>query len=111
MGLHRLNAPEEVSGLVEAGRHLERPDSSELCAHDSASVDDLAELVDGTELVPPGASDLHVGLIDVPAIPDDVPTKPGGLGELWSEPLNPPVHNDVVNVKIPRSARSSSTFR
>ncbi len=50
------------------------------------------------EQVPPRPSDLHVGLVDFPAIPDDVPANPGGFGELWSEPLNPPVHGDVVNV-------------
>src|SRR6266508_1578220 len=60
-------------------------------------VDDLAELVDCSEQVPPGPSYLQVGLIDVPAIPDDVPTGPGCLGELGCEPLHPPVHRHVVN--------------
>ena len=60
-------------------------------------VDDLAGLVDCSEQVPPGPSDLQVGLIDVPAIPDDVPTGPGCLGELGCEPLHPPVHGHMVN--------------
>jgi hypothetical protein len=48
--------------------------------------------------VAPGPSDLQVGLIDVPAITDDMPSGPGGLGELWSKPLDPPVHRHVVDL-------------
>ena len=61
-------------------------------------VDDLAELVHGSEQVAPGPSDLEVGLIDVPAIPDDVLTGPSGLGELRREPLDPPVDAHVVDL-------------
>src|SRR6266511_5292489 len=52
-------------------------------------VGDLAELVDGPEQVTPGPSDLEVGLIDEPAIPDDVLTGPSRLRELGREPLDP----------------------
>jgi hypothetical protein len=61
-------------------------------------VDDLAELVDGPEQVASGSPDLQVGLIDMPAIADDVPAGPGGLGELRGEPMDPAVHRDVVHV-------------
>jgi hypothetical protein len=55
-------------------------------------VDDLAELVDRPKQVAPGPSDPQVGLIDVPPITDDVLSGSSGLGELWSKPLDPPVH-------------------
>src|SRR5437879_5336946 len=45
-------------------------------------IDDLAELVDGSEQVAPGASDLYVGLIDVPAVPNHVPAGPSCFDEL-----------------------------
>jgi hypothetical protein len=53
-------------------------------------VDDLAELVDGPEQVAPRPSDLQVGLIDMPAISDDVLSSPSGIRELRREPLDPP---------------------
>jgi hypothetical protein len=34
----------------------------------------------------------------VPAIPDDVPAGAGGFGELRSEPMDPPVDRDVVDL-------------
>jgi hypothetical protein len=43
-------------------------------------------------------SDLDVGLIDVPAIPDDVLTGSGCLRELWREPLDPPVDAHMVDL-------------
>ena len=61
-------------------------------------VDDLAELVDRPEQGAPGPSDLQVGLIDVPAITDDVVSGSCGLGELWGEPLDPPVHRHVIDL-------------
>jgi hypothetical protein len=44
-------------------------------------IDDLAQLVDGAVHVAPPASDLCVGLIHLPAVPDGVPAGQGGLGE------------------------------
>jgi hypothetical protein len=58
----------------------------------------LAELVNGPEQVTPGPSYSQVGLVDVPAIPDDVPAGAGGFGELRSEPMDPPVDRDVVDL-------------
>jgi hypothetical protein len=42
----------------------------------------LAELIGRTEQVAPGAADLQIGLIDVPAIPHGVSADPIRLGEL-----------------------------
>jgi len=67
-------------------------------ARGEEDVDDPAELVDGPEQVAPRSSDLHVGLIDVPAISDDVLPSPGGLRELWREPLDPPVDAHVIDL-------------
>ena len=58
----------------------------------------LAELVDGPEQVAPAPSDFDVGLIDVPAIAYRVLTGSGGLGELWREPLDPPVDAHVIDL-------------
>jgi hypothetical protein len=66
-------------------------------------IDDLAELVDGAVHVAPPAGDLHIGLIHVPAVPDGVPTGPGGLGEQRREPLHPAVDGDVVDLNAPLS--------
>jgi hypothetical protein len=61
-------------------------------------VDDLAELVDGPVDIPPPASDLHIGLVDLPAIADAVAAGPGGLGQQRREPLDPAVDGDVVDL-------------
>ena len=61
-------------------------------------VDDPAELVDGPEQVAPRPSDLQVGLIDMPAIPNDVLSSPSGLRELRREPLDPPVDAHVIDL-------------
>jgi hypothetical protein len=61
-------------------------------------IDDLAELVDGAVDIAPPASDLHVGLIHLPAVPDGVPAGLGGLGEQRREPLHPPEDGDVVDL-------------
>ena len=60
-------------------------------------IDDLAELVDGAVDIAPPASDLHIRLIHLPAVPDGVPAGPGGLGEQRREPLHPAVDGDVVD--------------
>jgi hypothetical protein len=61
-------------------------------------VDDLAELVDRSVDVAPLPCHLHIGFIDLPAVTDGVPTRPGGLGQQWREPQYPPVDRDVVNL-------------
>jgi hypothetical protein len=61
-------------------------------------VDDLPELVDGPVDVPPVASDLHVGLVDLPAIADAVAAGPGGVGQQRREPLHPSIDRHVVDL-------------
>ena len=61
-------------------------------------VDDLAELVDRAEDVAPPAGDLHLGLVDLPAVTDGVPTRPSGLGQQRREPQHPPVDRHVVDL-------------
>ena len=48
--------------------------------------------------VAPGPTHLDVCLIDVRAIPRDVPTGSGGLDELRREPLDPPVDAHVIDL-------------
>jgi len=57
-----------------------------------------AELVDRPEQVAPGPVHLQIGLIHVPAIPHDVLTGSGRLGELRREPLDPPVDAHMVDL-------------
>jgi hypothetical protein len=52
----------------------------------------------GPEQVAPHPSDLQVGLIDMPAISDEVLSSPSGLRELRREPLDPPVDADVIDL-------------
>ena len=61
-------------------------------------VDDLPELVDRSIDVAPLPSHLHVGLVDLPAVTDGVPTRPSGLGQQRREPQHPPVDRDVVDL-------------
>ena len=44
------------------------------------------------------AGHLHVRFVDLPAVPDGVPAGPGGVGQQWREPLDPPVDGDVVDL-------------
>jgi len=64
----------------------------------SEHVDDLPCLVDRAVDIPPAASDLHVGLVDLPAIADLVPAGPGGLSQQRREPHDPAVDSDVVDL-------------
>jgi hypothetical protein len=85
--------------LGRAGGLLEEPSGClEVAARGDQHVDDLAELVNRTVDVAPAAGDLHVGLVDLPAIPDGVPAGPSGLSEQRREPLHPPVDGDVVDL-------------
>ena len=60
--------------------------------------DDLAELVDRSVDVAPAAGDLHIGLVDLPAITDGMAAGPGSLDQQRREPLDPPVDGDVVDL-------------
>ena len=61
-------------------------------------VDHLAMLVDRPVDVPPDPGDLDVGLVDEPAIPSHVPTRPGRVDQQRREPLHPPVEGHVVDL-------------
>jgi hypothetical protein len=55
-------------------------------------------LVDRPIHVAPPAGDLHIGLVDMPAVSDGVSTGPGGVDEERRQPLHPPVHGDVIDL-------------
>jgi hypothetical protein len=61
-------------------------------------VDDLSELVDSAVHVVPPAGNPYVGLVDLPAVTDDVPARSGGVGQQRREPQHPPVDRDVVDL-------------
>jgi hypothetical protein len=73
-------------------------------------VDDLAVLVDRPVDVAPPASDLHIGLIDVPPVADRVLARSGRIGQQWCEALHPPVYGDVIDLD-PALAEEFSTSR
>jgi hypothetical protein len=78
---------------------LEEPASGcRIPLHGDEDVDDLTELVDRAVDIPPSAGDLHVGLVDLPVVPDGVSAGPGGVGQQWCEPLHPAVDGDVVDL-------------
>jgi hypothetical protein len=55
-------------------------------------------LVDRPVDVAPDPSDLDVGLVDEPAIPGQVPDRPGRVDQQGCEPLHPPIEGDVVDL-------------
>jgi hypothetical protein len=58
---------------------------------------DLACLVDRAVDVAPSAGDLHVGLVDLPAVPDGTPAGTSHLAEQRREPSHPAVDGEVVD--------------
>jgi hypothetical protein len=61
-------------------------------------VDDLAELINRAVRVAPLPSDLHIGLVDLPAVTDGVAAGPGGLGQQRRQSHHPAIHRDVVDL-------------
>jgi hypothetical protein len=61
-------------------------------------VDDLPELVDRAIAIAPPTGDLHIRLVDLPAVTDGVSTGPGGVGEQRGEALDPAVDGGVVDL-------------
>jgi len=61
-------------------------------------VDQLAELIDRAVHVAPFSGDLHVGLVDLPAVTEGMPAGPGSLGQQRREAQHPPVDSDVVDL-------------
>ena len=60
--------------------------------------DDLAELVDRPVQATPPTTDLHICLVDEPAVPRGVPAGPGGLDEQRGEPHHPAEDRGVVHL-------------
>jgi hypothetical protein len=48
--------------------------------------------------VAPPPSDLHIGLVHLPAIADPMSAGPSSLGQQRREPLHPPIDGDVVDL-------------
>jgi hypothetical protein len=94
-----------ADGLLE-----EPPGGGAITTPGDEYVDDLPELVDRAVDIAPVASNLGVGLIDLPASPDGMPARPGGLGQQRREALDPAVDGGVVDLDA-ASASSSSTSR
>ena len=61
------------------------------------NVDHLAMLIDRAVQVGPAAGDLHIGLIDEPAIASGMPCRASCVDELRGEGLHPAVDRDVVD--------------
>jgi hypothetical protein len=61
-------------------------------------VDDLSVLVDGPVHVAPHPVDLHVGFVHVPPVTGPVSAEPRRVQQQRGEPLDPPVHRDVINL-------------
>jgi hypothetical protein len=64
-------------------------------------VDDLPELVHRPIQIDPPTGDLHVGLIDKPAIARSVPAWLGHVDEQRRGPLHPPIHRYVIHLDAP----------
>ena len=61
------------------------------------NINDLPILVDRPLHVHPAPGELQVGLVDEPAVPGDMPARPGRVDQLGGEPLHPPVDRDVIH--------------
>jgi hypothetical protein len=61
-------------------------------------VDDLAKLVDRAVDLAPLASDLDVGLVGEPAVPDREAGRARRIGQQWCESLHPAVDRDVTSL-------------
>jgi hypothetical protein len=59
----------------------------------------------------PGAGDLHIGLIHLPAVTDNVAAGPGSLGQQGREPLHPRVDGDMVDLDTTLGERLLATSR
>src|ERR1700730_4246565 len=78
---------------MSAKRRREEPSRSpNIAAGRDVDVDDLAVLIDRTVDVPPPARDLHIGLIDEPAVADRMAPRSGRVGQERREALHPPEH-------------------
>jgi hypothetical protein len=76
----------------------EAPCSLAVASYRNVDVDELTELLDRAVDIAPRASDLDVGLVDEPAVPDRVPGRACRVGQQRCELLYPPVDRDVINL-------------
>lgn len=58
---------------------------------------DLAVLIERSAHVPPGAGDLHAGLVNEPPVANSVATGTGSVNDQRGEPLHPSVQGGVVD--------------
>ena len=85
--------------LGRADRPLEEPVGGvSVSSGGHEHIDHLAELVDRSIDVAPPAGDLHIRLVDLPAVTDGMPTRPSGVGQQRREPQHPAVDRDVVDL-------------
>ena len=80
------------------GSGEERAGSGDVPTLRHVHVDHLAVLVDRPIHIAPDPGDLDVGLVDEPAIPGHVPTRPGRVDQQRREPLHPPIEGHVVDL-------------
>jgi len=79
----------------------ERARGGDVSALRQVHVDDLALLVDRPVDVGPDAGDLDVGLVDEPAVPRQVPSRPGCVDQQRREALHPAIEGDVIDLDAP----------
>jgi hypothetical protein len=99
--VHRRVVGDDLGGrdLGRADRQLEEPPRSlGVATHGHEHVDDLPELIDGAIDVAPLACDLHVGLVDLAAVANSVPTGPGSLDQQRREAADPAIDGGVVDL-------------
>ncbi len=84
--------------MRQQGRGEEPPGRGDIPASGDERVDDLAVLVHSPVHAPPDTVDLDVGLVHETPVAHGVPTGAGRIHQLGSEPLNPPVQGDVIDV-------------
>jgi hypothetical protein len=65
-------------------------------------VHELAVLVNGPVHLPPVTVDIHMRLINEPAVTDGMPLRPVRIDLLRSEPLHPPKQSDVIHLDTAR---------
>ena len=87
--VHRRLIGDNLCGnnLCRVDRLLEEPAGGHgVPAGGDEHVDDLPELVDRSVHIPPAPSDPHVRLVYLPAIANQVPARPGSIGQQRREP-------------------------
>jgi hypothetical protein len=71
---------------------------TEIAARRDEHVDDLTVLINGPVHAAPSSGNFDLGLVDVPTVTDEVPTRHGRIREQWGEALYPAVDGDVIDL-------------